>query len=359
MSKPRRHRIGELVRHFKENEIKLMLEHPANVREALGLVHVPWFDEIDFGRLEQVRTTFVRRNYRHLASDIVFSAPLVRRRGPNKRLLIYILIEHQSEPDRLMPLRLVDSQAQIFRYQVRKWLQTHRSPARLQLSPVLPVVFYTGLRRWPLVGTLVDVIKGGEEFRAVTPIVEQPLFLNLPEVPPARLERDGGFLGWVLRLLQRRRAGVREFQELLERVVAHLEEIGPAERQRWRDLLSYIGAMVYHERSESEHTRLQEAIERSIENEELREEVSKMGKTMAEILTEEGERTGERKGEQKAAVQTRQQTLVRLLRRRFREVPAGVVNTVESTTDVDQLDEWLDRLVTADTLDELEIPAAK
>lgn len=351
MSKLRRHRIGELVRQFKENGIKLMLEHPANVRDALGLVDVPWFDEIDFGRLGQIRTTFVRRDYRHLASDIVFSAPLRGRGRSRRELLIYILIEHQSEPDRLMPLRLVDSQAQIFRYQVREWLQTHRSTRRVQLSPVLPVVFYTGVRRWPEVGTLVDVIKRGEEFRTVTPIVENPLFLNLPELPPAQLERDGGFLGWVLRLLQRRRAGAREFRELLERVVAHLEPMGPAERQRWRDLLSYIGAMVYHERSESEHARLQEAIERSIENEELRQEVSKMRKTMADVLME--------KGASQAAVQTRQQTLVRQLRKRFGDVPRDVVDTVQSTTDIDQLDEWLDRLVTVDTLEELEIPAAK
>jgi hypothetical protein len=36
-----------------------------------------------------------------------------------------------------------------------------------------------------------------------------------------------------------------------------------------------------------------------------------------------------------------------------------VVRAVQATTDVQQLDEWLDRLVTADTLNELEIPAAK
>ncbi len=355
MSKLRRHRIRELVRQFKENGMKMMLEHPANVRDALALLHAPWLDEIDFGRLEQIKTTFIRRDYRHLESDIVFTAPLRGRGRSRRKLVIYVLIEHQSEPDRLMPLRLVDSQSQIFRYQVRKWLQTHGSTRRVLLSPVLPVVFYTGVRRWPEVGTLANLIARGDEFRAVTPIVEHPLFLNLPELPPAQLEHDGGSLGWVLRLLQRRRARVREFEDLLEHVVAHLEAIGPAERQRWRDLLSYIGAMVYHERSESEHARLQEAIERSIENEELRQEVSKMGKTMAEVLTERGRS----EGRTEAAVEARQQTLVRLLQKRFGDVPSDVVDTVQSTTDVDQLDEWLDRLVTVDTLEELEIPAAK
>ena len=35
------------------------------------------------------------------------------------------------------------------------------------------------------------------------------------------------------------------------------------------------------------------------------------------------------------------------------------MSAVEATTDVDQLDDWLDRLVTASTLDELEIPPVK
>ena len=108
--KLRWHQIHELVRQFKENGMKMLLEHPANVRDLLGLLHTPWLDEIDFGQLEQIKTTFIRRDYRHLESDIVLTAPLAGpRKSPGKKLLIYILIEHQSEPDRLMPLRLADS----------------------------------------------------------------------------------------------------------------------------------------------------------------------------------------------------------------------------------------------------------
>jgi hypothetical protein len=71
-----RRRIRELVRQFKENGMKMMLEHPANVRDLLGLLHLPWLDQIDFARLEQIKTTFIRRDYRHLESDIVLTAPL-------------------------------------------------------------------------------------------------------------------------------------------------------------------------------------------------------------------------------------------------------------------------------------------
>jgi len=246
---------------------------------------------------------------------------------------------------------------------VRKWSQSHRSLARVQLFPVLPVVFYTGLRRWPEVGTLVDLMERGEEFRAVTSIIERPLFLNLPELPARQLEHEGGYFGWVLQLFQQRKQRVGEFEELVERVITHLESMLPAEHQRLFELISYIDALIYHERNQREQARLRETVERSIQNEELRQEVFEMGKTMADVLMErgrtEGERKGRTEGRTEAAIETRQQTLVRQLHRRFGDVPASAVSAVEATTDVDQLDTWLDRLVTARTLDELEIPMAR
>ena len=121
----------------------------------------------------------------------------------------------------------------------------------------------------------------------------------------------------------------------------------PAEQQRLGELLSYIRAMVYHERSDSEQRRLQEVMENSVQDEATRQEVVKMRKTGAEALMERGER--------RAGMRIRRQTLIRLLRRRFGDIPPEVVSAVEATDNVDQLDNWLDRLVTARTLDELGI----
>jgi len=76
-----------------------------------------------------------------------------------------------------------------------------------------------------------------------------------------------------------------------------------------------------------------------------------MRKTGAEALMERGAQ----QGAQQAGLQTRRQTLIRLLGRRFGDIPSEVVSVVEATDNVDQLDDWLDRLVTARTLDELGI----
>lgn len=92
----------------------------------------------------------------------------------------------------------------------------HTSVAGFRLQLVLPVVFYTGLRPWAGLRTLTDVMERGERFRRRTPQLE-PLFINLGAIPSEQLEGEGGFFGWVLRLIQQRRAPLEEFRSLLRR----------------------------------------------------------------------------------------------------------------------------------------------
>jgi putative YhgA-like transposase len=92
----RRTRTEELVRNFQENGIQWLLENPGNVRDLLGLTGESRVAEIDLERMHLVRSTFVNRDYRRRASDVVLVAPF-RKGRPERRLMITILIEHQSE----------------------------------------------------------------------------------------------------------------------------------------------------------------------------------------------------------------------------------------------------------------------
>jgi hypothetical protein len=182
----------------------------------------------------------------------------------------------------------------------------------------------------------------GDAFEAATPAME-PLFINLPVIAAETLEAKGGFFGWVLRLIQQRKSRPREFQRLLNRVIQHLESMPQAERRRWLELLSYIMALVYHVRELSERPSLQKTIEASVQTDEHRQEVFEMRRTIADGLKEEG------------ATKALQKTLIRLLKRRFGDVPDEVTTTVRAAHDPAQLDEWLDRFATAQTLDDIGI----
>ena len=108
-------------------------------------------------------------------------------------------------------------------------------------------------------------------------------------------------------------------------------------------------ALVYHERDPVEHGSLQEKIEASVETDEHRQEVFDMGKTIAQALIEEGM--------EKEKVNSRQTMLIRLLDKRFGRVPDETLQAIQATQDVDQLDGWLDRLVTAKSLRDVGIRA--
>jgi hypothetical protein len=133
----------------------------------------------------------------------------------------------------------------------------------------------------------------------------------------------------------------------LRRVVAQLEGMPAAERLRWLELLSYIHALVYHERNPAEHEGLQGEIEASVRTDEHRQEVSTMRRTIADELRAQG-----RKEE---AVRSRRQTLLRQLRRRLGESPAEAVAAVEAANSVKQLNGWLDGVVTAARLADIGI----
>src|SRR4029077_1697919 len=118
-------------------------------------------------------TNLVKRDYRHVECDVVLSAPLrpTRSASGSRSLLLYIFVEHQSNPDWLMPLRILDYLVQIYWSQFRGG-QQGRSFARRKLHPVLPIVLYTGAKRWDSVGSLADLVGMGDRFASVTPSFE-------------------------------------------------------------------------------------------------------------------------------------------------------------------------------------------
>jgi predicted transposase YdaD len=338
-------RIREMVRQFPQNGMKQLLHHPENVRELLALARWPHLEQLLFDQLAVDPTEYIGADYRHVASDLVLTLPRRSGRGKTRLLWLTILIEHQSEPDRLMLLRVLDYLVQIWKKQVRDWGQEHKSFASVRLRPVLPIVFYTGVHRWEQIGRLQDLMEEADIFTEVTPVF-RPLFVNLPTLAGEQLHSAGPF-GQVLQLVQQRRASKRAFGGLLEQVVADLESMPAEDRLRWLELLSYLSALVYHERAGSEQAELGERILASVRTDEHRQEVTMIRRTGAQAM--------EQRGEQRGAIQALQETLIAQLKARFEKIPEEMEPTIRNTTDRAQLDGWLLKVLTAKTLRDMGI----
>jgi hypothetical protein len=337
-------RMREFARRFPENGMKLLLEHPLNVHDLLQLTESALIPAIDFGGMKRVGTTFVQRDYRHVECDVVLTAPFRPPGTPRggKRLLVYVLIEHQSLPEEVMILRVLEYVVQIYKYQERAWRRRHRSLAGIRLSPVLPVVFYTGTRRWDDLGSVSDLVEQGELFGPLVPGLK-PLFVNLSGLAAERLVSVGGFFGRLLHLVQQRQAPAERFEELLRQEVAELEAMRPQQRARWLELLSYLVALVYHERNPAERGPLQELVAASVAAEAAQREVQKMAKTIADQFREEGD------------IRTLQRTLLKLLEKRFGDVPEATRTSIKATTNPKKLERWVLHVVSAPTLEDMQI----
>jgi hypothetical protein len=177
----------------------------------------------------------------------------------------------------------------------------------------------------------------------------RPLFLNISETAGEELESRGGPFGLVLRLVQQRKLRRSVFEETLVRVVRSLEDrMADEDRERWLGLLSYIDALIYHERERPEHDELKARVLDAIQTDPHRQEVYEMGQSMAEYLKEQGAR--------EEAVRSRQQTLLDQLRIKFKRVPENIVRRVELTDSVEQLTAWLNAIIKAKKLADVGIP---
>jgi hypothetical protein len=229
-----RKRLEPFVRHFPENGLKVLLEMPGNVHDVMQILQVRALPRIDFGRMTVDRTHYVQRDYRHIESDVVLKAPLrVGRQGKHLWVTIYILIEHQSEPDPFMALRVLEYVVLIYREQLRAASKEGRPPDDFRLQPVLPIVLYSGTRTWDKLGKVADLVEFDKDLADRTPSFE-PLFLNLGRTSTEALAARGGPFGLLLRLIQQRKTRLKVFEETLA-------QVGGTSRKSWRSATGTAG----------------------------------------------------------------------------------------------------------------------
>jgi hypothetical protein len=286
--------------------------------------------------------TFITPGFTELESDVLLRAPWRGGPGQAGEIQVFILIEHQSEPDEHAVFRASRYVMQVYDKQEKQWLREHDNTRGLRFEPVLPIVFYSGTRTWERLPSMRELVHHGNLFGPLIPSLE-PVFINLADTEPDVLHSRVGTFGWVLWLIQQKRNREIEFQDVLRQVVARVDRLHVKARGRWEHQLWFAHALIYHAREEPERGRLADFIRATVRQAE-QAEVKTMGKTIAEALMEEGEATGILKG--------KRDMLLRLLRCKFKRVSADITAEIE-VAQQEQLDAWCDAVVTAKKISQI------
>lgn len=137
---------------------------------------------LDLDALELLPASFVDAELAQRHADLLFAAPL---RADRTRVLVYFLVEHQSEPDPLMPWRVLT-------YMQRIWESLLRAqPERRSLPAIVPVLVHHGAGGWTAPRRLGELVEGLDDAPTLARFVpEHDLLIDdLARVPDEELRQ--------------------------------------------------------------------------------------------------------------------------------------------------------------------------
>lgn len=272
---------------------------------------------LDFATLRRVPGTFIDDALSERQSDVLFVVDSI----DGRPVLVYVLLEHQSTDDPLMPLR-------VLRYLVRIWdAHIAEHGASLPLPPIVPVVVTHAAGGWQTAPAFESLVALDGPRGALAPFVPRFRFAldDLVRVTDSELLRRTMTAVARVGLLALKHAH-DDVHGTFEGLLDLLREVArsPDRERAFMALLRYILLVT----GDTERTiRLAAKID---------EGVRAMAMTSGERLRIEGA----------GAI------LIHQLGRRFGPLPAEIVTRVESAS-IEQLTRWADRVLDAATLDDV------
>ena len=321
------------------------MRHPANLRAFLRQVVPPLADGFDCERRRLLDREFPLDDWRRREADLPFEIPY--RLGDQELwALVYVLLEHQSAEDPAMPLRLLYFVVLYWERQWQAWEQRAAPKPPLRLSPVLPLVLYTGAGPWENNRTLHELLGEPAEFHCFVP-EWGPLFWELSQHSVDGLLHSGDEWQETLAVLRAQGEEGPAFERVYVEAMRRLEALAGQDHVRWYDLMRIILSWALWRRPRAERPALLTAAQAAQADVNRQKEIGLMGQTIAESIWEEGRIAGELRATRGA--------LRSLLVKRFGPLPESVSQAIEGTTDLERLERAFQKALDVDKLADLEL----
>ena len=306
------------------------IEHAAAIlRQILPLAIVA---RIDFATLALSPGTFIEEILKERFSDILFTVQIGGRPG-----VVYVLFEHQSTTDALMPLRILRYLLLIW----DRWLAEHKDADKIPV--IVPVVLHHSEQGWTGAVAFDEILDAdAETLSAVAAHVPAFRFVLEDishETDEALRARAITALGRLALFCLRHS---REPEELVRRMRSWADLVGEIRRSPGGAaalvrIMRYILEVNGRAQPDEIVAKLAAAVE------EAKEEIV----TAADQLREQGREQGQKQGREQAS----REMVLRLLRAKFGALPDAAVARVMAA-DMDRLWAWGERLLNAPTLDD-------
>jgi predicted transposase/invertase (TIGR01784 family) len=273
---------------------------------------------LDLDAIKLSEDSFIDEKLSLYQSDILIRAKI---RSPP--VLVYVLVDHKSYPDRWTLLQLLT-------YMVRIWEKELSQRKSLNELPcIIPIIFYHGIRKWTRPLDFKAYFSVDEELNAYVPDFQSAMF-NLQQADMKAL--DGSIMFQV---------ALKAFKYAAKGLRPHLQEILKSISDlpidsKTRTFLSRLIVYIITVGGDLDVETLKKDLQ-SVESELSRE----VFMTIEEQILERGK------------VAEKQQVLLRLLERKFGPLNENSKRLVAENTNPEKLDTALDLILDADSIAEV------
>lgn len=233
--------------------------------------------------------------------------------------LLYFLMDHKSSPEAGVILQLLG-------YLLRIWLRYSggKAEALRNLPPIIPIVVYHGAAEWKVSLSLRDIINAPEVIKVYQPDFRYVL-VDLGPISNDQLSAYPPLRAGLLALKYSHREG--DAEALLVQAFSDA-----------RDLPSLFRMLVVYATT----------VYASVNPGLLRRTIHRVKPEWEDEMLSIAAKEWMAEGAAKGRAEGKADTLLRLLQRRFKSLPNGTDDRVRAA-DSEQLDEWLDRILDAQT----------
>jgi predicted transposase/invertase (TIGR01784 family) len=306
-----------------------------NVRDLLRNSLPPRILQLlDLKSIELADDSFIDERLSLYQSDI-----LIRARMRASPVLIYILVDHKSYPDKWTVFQLLV-------YMVRIWERELSKNRKLKKLPcIIPVIFYHGNSQWSYPLNFASYVAAFDnDLKAYVPEFHTLMF-NLRTVD---LESVQSGIVFQLALRAFKHTG-KELRSHLREMVVSISQL-PVD-SKTKAFLSRLFEYILKVGGDFEVTTVEEEL-RSVGSDISREVLM----TLEEQILERGKVAGKIEGTIQGAIQDKQQVLIRLIHKKFGPLDNDNKQRVLDSRDKEKLDSAIDLILDADSVDEVLSP---
>ncbi len=299
-----------------DRSYRRLFAHREMIEDLLRFLDEPWTGHLDPSSLGQFADVFVGGLLDKRASDTVWHANWRRREG-----FVYFPLEFQSSPEYFMAARVMVYEGLLYQRLIENGLV--RAGKKRKLWRVVPIVLYSGKARWNGTDDLADLLDEApelERFQRRLPYV----VLDVHRFEVAELEQRPNLVAVLFQLEQSRGP-----DDIVRGIGRLLEFIPPGHSLR-RAFTTWLRLVLLPSRAPGMDIPGLEDLE------EIKTMLAESVMEWTEQWKQEGEAT----------------LLLRQAKRKFGRLPKNTRARIEKA-DEDQLLEWGERILTAETLDEV------